>query len=132
MDVSVIIATLEGCDPDQINNPDFFEALLHSTAAAGGFTVLHTYVHPFSPQGVTGTAVLAESHIALHSWPEHGSLFVDMATCSGAEATQRAFEHLCERVKHTNATRSSLTTPTRPNTSHLKRLSNPLTTIKSC
>tara|TARA_B100000700_G_C14238207_1_gene486914 strand:- start:41 stop:442 length:402 start_codon:yes stop_codon:yes gene_type:complete len=100
MNVSVIVATFEGCNPEQINDPHFFEQLLEESSKAGNFTVLHTYIHPFEPQGVTGTAVLAESHIALHSWPENRTLFVDLATCSGDEATQRAFNRMCELIEH--------------------------------
>ena len=100
MNISVIVATFEGCNPNQINDPRFFEQLLEESSKAGNFTVLHTYIHQFEPQGVTGTAVLAESHIALHSWPENGTLFVDLATCSGAEATQTAFDLMCELIEH--------------------------------
>ncbi len=46
-----------------------------------GATLLHLHVHAFSPQGVTGVASLAESHLALHTWPEHGYLAADVFTC---------------------------------------------------
>ena len=42
---------------------------------------MNLHVHAFSPQGVTGVATLAESHLALHSWPEHGYLAADVFTC---------------------------------------------------
>ena len=76
MRVSVIVATLEGCRFDEIDDPERIERALLAAIATGGFTKLHHHVHRFSPQGVTAAAILSESHIALHSWPEHGILFV--------------------------------------------------------
>ncbi|MED5464448.1 MAG: adenosylmethionine decarboxylase [Myxococcota bacterium] len=114
MNVSVILATFEGCNAKQINSPDFFEEVLKAAADAGSFTILHTYIHPFSPQGLTGAAVLAESHITLHSWPETGTLFIDLATCSGEEATWAAFEKICELVEHQSVRPQSLQCPSRP------------------
>ncbi|WP_240928195.1 adenosylmethionine decarboxylase [Thalassoroseus pseudoceratinae] len=44
-------------------------------------TVLHLHVHEFSPQGVTGVATLAESHLSIHTWPERGYMAADVFTC---------------------------------------------------
>jgi len=100
MQLAVIVATLEGCSFDSLNDPQRFETALREAIAAGGFTMLHHHVHQFAPQGVTAAAVLSESHIALHSWPEDGVLFVDLATCSSAEATRAAFNALCACFPH--------------------------------
>ena len=48
---------------------------------ACGATLLHLHTHRFSPQGVTGVAILAESHIAVHTWPEHGYAAFDIFMC---------------------------------------------------
>jgi S-adenosylmethionine decarboxylase len=108
MNLSIIVATLEGCPFDVIDDPELIEQLLHEAIAAGGFTLLHSHVHRFQPQGVTGAAVLSESHLAVHSWPEEGVLFVDLATCSGDEATRAAFERICALVPHTGVRRRDL------------------------
>ncbi len=97
MDMAVIAATLYGCDVTQLDDPAYIEQTIQEAVRAGGFTLIHCYVHQFSPQGVTGSAVLAESHIALHSWPEYGTLFVDVATCSGMDRTRAAFDLICKR-----------------------------------
>ena len=114
MDVSLIVATFEGCNPEQINDPAFFERLLEESSRAGDFTVLHTCVHSFKPQGQTGVAVLAESHIAFHSWPESGTLFVDIGTCSGAQATEAAFKRISELVDHQRVIPHSITCHSKP------------------
>jgi S-adenosylmethionine decarboxylase len=100
MNLTVIVATLEGCPFDVIDNPETIEWLLREAVSAGGFTLLHSHVERFVPQGVTGAVVLSESHVNLHSWPEEGVLFVDLATCSSAQATRAAFERICDLIPH--------------------------------
>ena len=52
---------------------------------ACGATLLHIHTHKFSPQGVSGVAVLAESHISVHTWPEIGYGAFDVFMCGDAE-----------------------------------------------
>ena len=108
MHLSIIVATLEGCPFELLDDPEAIAQALHESVQAGGFTMLHDYVHQFAPQGVTGAAVLGESHVALHTWPEHGVLFVDIATCSGGEATERAFRRICELFPHESINRQDI------------------------
>ena len=62
-----------------------------------GATLICVKTHKFSPQGVTGVAVLAESHISIHTWPELGYAAMDIFTCGehvnpeDALSTIRAF-----------------------------------------
>ena len=107
MQLSIIVATLEGCTFEALDDAAAIDAMLEAAVAAGGFTLLHKHVHAFTPQGVTGAAVLSESHIAIHTWPEHGVLFVDIATCSGDEATRAAFSAICDRISHTKVNENS-------------------------
>lgn len=70
-----------------------------------GATLLHIHTHKFSPQGVSGVAVLAESHISVHTWPEIGYGAFDVFMCGDAEpwkavgVLQEAFETLDVEVK---------------------------------
>ncbi len=50
----------------------------------GGATLIDICVHKFSPHGVTATATLAESHIAIHTWPEYGYAAIDIFFCGRA------------------------------------------------
>ena len=100
MELSIVIATLEGCPFEQLNDRNLVEQMLRESVEAGGFTVLNTHVHQFSPQGLTGACVLSESHIAIHTWPESGILFVDIATCSDAAGAEAAFGRICELMPH--------------------------------
>jgi S-adenosylmethionine decarboxylase proenzyme len=53
-----------------------------SAASAAGLTVVGDCFHQFAPQGVTGTVLLAESHLAIHTWPEHGFVTIDVYVCN--------------------------------------------------
>jgi S-adenosylmethionine decarboxylase len=58
------------------------EDTLRRCVTAAGATLLHIHVHRFEPSGgVSGVAVLAESHISIHSWPEHGYAALDVFMC---------------------------------------------------
>ena len=46
-----------------------------------GATILHNHFRRFEPQGCSGVVMIAESHLALHTWPEHGYCAVDYFTC---------------------------------------------------
>ena len=64
-----------------LNSVELAERALRDAAVAGGVTLLEVFVHQFSPHGVSGIAVIAESHLALHTWPEHDYLAADFFTC---------------------------------------------------
>ncbi len=62
------------------------EAALRSAVTAAKATLLHIHLHHFTPnQGISGVAVLAESHISIHTWPENGYAALDVFMCGGAE-----------------------------------------------
>ncbi len=60
------------------------KAFLDSIRACGA-TLLHIHTHKFTPQGVSGVAVLAESHISVHTWPEAGYGAFDVFMCGEAD-----------------------------------------------
>ncbi|WP_437730904.1 S-adenosylmethionine decarboxylase [Sorangium sp. So ce1335] len=90
MQLFIALALFEGCPFDFLNSPAALRGALEAAVAAGSFTLLEMVVVPFSPQGITACAVVGESHVALHSWPESGRLFVDIASCSTLESVRRA------------------------------------------
>ena len=67
------------------------EALLRRAAAAGGACVLSCHMHRFGVDGgVTGVALLAQSHITVHTWPEHNYAAFDVFMCGDCDADQAA------------------------------------------
>lgn len=85
------------CPPRLLNDPELIRAAILSAIEAGGATLIHLHVHPFSPHGVTATATLAESHIAVHTWPEYGYFAADAFFCGHGDP-HRALELLREML----------------------------------
>ncbi len=78
-----------GCDAQILNDPTYLEMELRRAAQAAGANVLTANFHRFSPQGITGVLTLRESHLAIHTWPEHCFAAVDLFSC-GLIDPQRA------------------------------------------
>lgn len=64
-----------------LNDPQKVRQALIDAIAASNATLIDLCLHQFSPQGITATATLAESHIAIHTWPEHGYFAADLFFC---------------------------------------------------
>jgi S-adenosylmethionine decarboxylase len=72
-------------EADKLDDIDHIEATLRRCVTAAGATLLHLHLHHFEPNGgVSGVAVLAESHISIHSWPEASYAAVDIFMCGNA------------------------------------------------
>jgi S-adenosylmethionine decarboxylase len=67
-----------------LDDIDLIEATLRRCVAAARATLLHIHVHHFQPNGVSGVAVLAESHISIHTWPDAGYAALDVFMCGQA------------------------------------------------
>jgi len=76
-----LLVELHGCDPAALDDKTNIEALMREAARAAGATVVGALFHTFAPQGVSGVVVVEESHLSIHTWPEHGYAAVDMFTC---------------------------------------------------
>jgi S-adenosylmethionine decarboxylase proenzyme len=72
---------LHGCDPAVLNAPEELKGLLLEAVRRGNGTIVTDVFHTFNPHGVSGVVVLAESHVAIHTWPEHGYAAVDIFSC---------------------------------------------------
>ena len=79
---------------ERLDDMAFIESVLRDCVDASGATLLHIHLHHFTENnGVSGIAVLAESHISIHSWPEHGYAAMDVFMCGKTEP-HRAIEVL--------------------------------------
>jgi S-adenosylmethionine decarboxylase proenzyme len=75
-----ILADMHGCDPAILNDAEAIQVCLIEAAQCCGATIVSHCFHRFSPHGVSGVVVIAESHLAIHTWPEHGYAAVDLFT----------------------------------------------------
>lgn len=80
-----LICEAYGIDPKLLKDREYLRQVLRKVAEATGSTVLGDLFHKFETdgEGVTGVVVIAESHVSIHTWPEHGYAAIDIFTCGG-------------------------------------------------
>jgi len=76
-----------------IENSKKIEKILIEATKKAGNTPLKVVIHKFNPQGITGVVLLAESHIALHGWPEFNYLAIDIFTCGEKAMPYKALDY---------------------------------------
>ena len=87
---------LYGCPPELLRNEGYLKTALEHTARHIGATVLESRFHTFGGEGgVTGVLLLAESHLRIHTWPEHGFAAIDIFLCGRLqpEAAKETLQH---------------------------------------
>tara|TARA_B100001778_G_scaffold107102_1_gene87679 strand:+ start:980 stop:1315 length:336 start_codon:yes stop_codon:yes gene_type:complete len=97
-----ILFTLKGCCPELLDNKEFIRVLLFRASKECKSTLLNLAVHKFDPQGVTCVAMLAESHISIHTWPEKGMAVCDVFTCGETATPENGVEYMKEQLKATD------------------------------
>lgn len=80
-------------DLEQIKN-----AMLDSARLANA-TIVADVFHRFNPHGLSGVVVIAESHMAIHTWPEYGIASVDLFTCSNTMSPHIAIDYLARYLE---------------------------------
>ena len=76
-----LLLELYRCDSEKLNDESFLRCTLNRAAKLAKATVLNLISNKFEPQGVTAIALLAESHMSIHTWPESNYSAVDIFTC---------------------------------------------------
>ena len=92
-----VLVELLGCQRDLIDSTTQLESVMRACAVEAGATVVSSHFHRFAPQGVSGVVVIAESHLTIHSWPEHGYAAVDVFTCGESFIADRIARQLIDR-----------------------------------
>jgi len=77
-----------------IEDPKRIKKILIKAVKEANNTPLKIAIHKFQPQGITGIVLLAESHIALHTWPENNYVAIDIYTCGDKGTPEKALEYL--------------------------------------
>jgi S-adenosylmethionine decarboxylase proenzyme len=93
------IAELWDCPFDILDDKVRLEVLTRRIAESAHVTVLNAQFHQFSPYGVTGLLLLSESHLSVHTWPEHGYCAMDFFTCGDAVAARDAVLECAGQMK---------------------------------
>jgi S-adenosylmethionine decarboxylase len=77
-----ILIDFHDCPFETLDDTELIRTSLLDAAAHIGATIVTNVFHRFAPQGVSGVVVIAESHLAIHTWPEFGIASIDLFSCS--------------------------------------------------
>lgn len=83
-----------GCNNTLINSCEFIEKTLLEATKLMRLTIVNATIHSFSPIGVSGVIVIQESHIAIHTWPEHNYASIDIFTCNDRYNLENGIAHI--------------------------------------
>ena len=103
-----ILVEFYGCDVNLLNRATAIKGLMEDAARAARATVVDSFIHQFSPFGVSGVVVIAESHLTIHTWPEYGYAAVDLFTCGEEVDPWKCYYHLKDGLKAKHATTMEL------------------------
>lgn len=98
-----VLAEFYNCNSNVLNNVELIEKVMTEAANECGATVVEKKFHMFSPFGVSGVVIISESHLAIHTWPEHGYAAVDLFTCGDTCDPLVAYEYLKEKLSSGSA-----------------------------
>lgn len=93
-----LLAEFYECNSNILNNLQLIEQAMCEAAIACGATIVTKNFHHFSPYGVSGVVVIAESHLAIHTWPEYGYAAVDLFTCGSSCDPRVAHDELVKAL----------------------------------
>ncbi len=96
--IQALIGLLTHCNEEKMEDVMLIEGILRKAVKMMDLTLLESVSHKFSPQGMTAVALLAESHIAVHTYPEEGTIFVEMASCGSRDA-KMALEFMADMLE---------------------------------
>ena len=94
-----LLLELKSCNPELLDDLPYLRKALMEAAEETGATIIGDSFHQFSPQGVTGVVAIAESHLCIHTWPEHGYAAVDIFTCGDTSRLEEATGHIADAFR---------------------------------
>jgi S-adenosylmethionine decarboxylase len=97
-----ILFTLKGCPYELCDNESHIREMLVNSATISKSTLLNVSSHKFAPCGVTAIALLAESHISIHTWPEKCMAVCDVFTCGDHTMPESAVKYMYDTMQSTD------------------------------
>lgn len=82
---------LQGCKEELLRDKELLTTAMETAANNAGATIVETLIHQFSPHGLSGVVVIAESHLAIHTWPEQNYAAIDIFTCGNVDIAQQIY-----------------------------------------
>ena len=96
------LVELEDCNTAFLNDLKKIENILLIAAKKANATIIESRFHQFNPFGISGVVVIAESHLTIHTWPEHAYAAVDIFTCGKALEPNIAIDYLIRELQSKN------------------------------
>jgi len=97
-----LLLELKICNEEALDDLGFLKNCLNEAAIQSGATVVGESFYHFSPCGVSGVVNIAESHIAIHTWPEYRYAAVDVFTCGNDVDPEKAARWIIEKLEAKN------------------------------
>jgi len=97
-----LLLELYGCNREKLNDEPYLRCQLNSAAKLARASVLNIVSNKFEPYGVTAIALLAESHLSIHTWPESQYSAIDIFTCGRNMKPKLASQFLIESLEASN------------------------------
>jgi S-adenosylmethionine decarboxylase len=94
-----LLLELKECNSKALNDLKKVEDILVTAAKEAKATIIETSFHKFSPFGISGIVVIAESHISIHTWPEYGYAAIDIFTCGDVLKPETAAHHMIQKFQ---------------------------------
>lgn len=94
-----LLLELNECSPKFLDDIKSVEEILVAAAKTAKATVVGAHFHQFSPFGISGVVVIAESHLSIHTWPEHHYAAVDIFTCGETLLPEVAAQYLVQKFQ---------------------------------
>jgi len=97
-----LLVELKDCNPEIIKDLNTVREAMLTAARQARATIIDVAFHEFSPFGISGMVVIAESHLSIHTWPEYGYAAVDIFTCGDIIKPELAARYLIEKFESKN------------------------------
>ena len=103
-----LLAEYYNCDPKILMNIGSIEDVLVGAAKKCRAHIVDVVFHTFNPHGISGVVVIQESHLAIHTWPEHSFASVDIFTCGKSIDPWLAYKYILKKLKSKHSTATEM------------------------
>lgn len=94
-----LVVDFYGCGCENFDDLEWVENVMIEAAGRARATIVDVVFHKFNPHGISGVVVIAESHFAIHTWPEHRYAAIDIFTCGDALDSEAAIAYLATQFR---------------------------------
>jgi S-adenosylmethionine decarboxylase proenzyme len=106
---SQVVLDLYECETGHLDDLEWVKRTLKNAARAAGATIVQSVFHKFAPWGISGVVVIAESHLAIHIWPENRYAAIDLFTCGENVQVDAASAFLTRKFRSKRAVQQRFT-----------------------